>query len=313
MDVDLRDLELLDALGRHQTLTAAARHLYVSQPALSQRLTRLEERLGIPLFERRGRRIEVNRAGERMLQAARMVLSELAEAERDVRELRDGRRAPVRLTSQCATNYEWLAGILHDFRSRMPGVEVSIENMPADEPIPALLDGRLDIALVCKLDGQMNRVRLHRLFDDELIALVAASHPWARQPRVEARDFDDVHLVLHQSYDPASTPAVPLPIPPGATPGRLTTIPLANDLLVEMVASGDAVTILPTWVAAPYLSGRDVVAVPVGSTPQSRTWYCATRHGAREEQVDAFVDVLLGHFAGERRQPRAAVPERVRR
>ena len=84
MDVDVRDLELLEALDQHQTLTAAADHLYVSQPALSQRLLRLEQRLGAPLFERRGRRLVANPAGARMLRAARVALYELRDAVREV-------------------------------------------------------------------------------------------------------------------------------------------------------------------------------------------------------------------------------------
>ena len=112
MDVDIRDLELLDALGEHATLTAAARHLYVSQPALSQRLLRLEERLATPLFERRGRRLVANAAGRRMLHAAQVTLRELRAARLDLHELADGRRRPLRLASQCATNYQWMADVV---------------------------------------------------------------------------------------------------------------------------------------------------------------------------------------------------------
>src|SRR6476659_1808805 len=83
MDVDVRDLELLEAIDRHETLTAAADQLYVSQPALSQRLVRLEQRLGTPLFER-GRRLVPTDAGRRMLRAARVTLVELRTAVREV-------------------------------------------------------------------------------------------------------------------------------------------------------------------------------------------------------------------------------------
>ena len=75
MDLDLRDIELLDALAADGTLTAAAERLFVSQPALSQRLTKMERKLGVPLFEREGRRLVANAAGRRMLVASRQVLA----------------------------------------------------------------------------------------------------------------------------------------------------------------------------------------------------------------------------------------------
>ena len=307
MDVDIRDLELLDALGEHATLTAAARHLYVSQPALSQRLLRLEERLATPLFERRGRRLVANAAGRRMLHAAQVTLGELRAARLDLRELADGHRRPLRLASQCATNYQWMADVVRSLHQQLPGTELRVEPLPDDDPIAALLDDRLDVALVTKLTGDVNRVRLERLFDDELRAVVSARHPWASRASVAATDFADVHLVLCDSYDQTRTPVVPLPIPPGARPARLTTIALGPDMLIEMVATGDAVTVMPSWIVAPYLATHDVASVAVGDPPQRRTWYSATRP-ERSELVDTFVAMMHRQLAGDAPRTRAVVP-----
>ena len=184
------------------------------------------------------------------------------------------------MTTQCATTYQWLPEVLRALREREPGAEVRIETVPDAETIPALLDARIDVALVNKLDRQADRVRLQHLFDDELRAVVSSSHPWAGRAHVAAADFVDVHLALCESYDQNRVPPVPLPVPIGAQPQRLTTLPLTADLLIEMVASGgDVVTILPSWIVAPYLQTHDLASVQVGVTPQARTWYCATRHG----------------------------------
>jgi LysR family transcriptional regulator for metE and metH len=304
MEVDIRDLELLDALGEHATLTAAARHLFVSQPALSQRLLRLEERLATPLFERRGRRLIANAAGRRMLNAAHVTLSELRAARLDLRELADGHRRPLRLASQCATNFQWMPDVVRALHRQMPGTEVRFEVVGDDDPIAALLDDRLDVALVTKLTGDVNRVRLERLFDDELRAVVNTSHPLAAREHLTAADFADVNLVLCDSYDQTRTPIVPLPIPAGARPGRLTTIGLGPDGLIETVATSDAMTVIPSWIVTPYLVTHDVVSLAVGDPPQRRTWYSATLP-ERSELVDTFVATMHSHLAGD--VPRARV------
>ena len=276
-------LELLDALaGEHATLTAAARHLYVSQPALSQRLLRLEERLATPLFERRGRRLVANAAGRRMLHAAQITLRELRTARLDLRELADGRRRPLRLASQCATNYEWMADVARSLHQRLPDAELRVEPLPDDEPIAALLDDRLDVALVTKLDHDVNRVRLEHLFDDELRAVVKLEPPRAHRASVAATDFDEVHLVLCDSYDQAKTPAVPLPIPAGAQPARLTTVAAGPDILIELVATGDVVTVIPSWIVAPYpRHARRRLGRRRRSTPAP---HVVLRHPARTER-----------------------------
>jgi LysR family transcriptional regulator for metE and metH len=296
MSVDLRDLELLDALAGTGTLTAAADKLFVSQPALSQRLRRLEEKLGAPLFERKGRRLVPNSAGHRMLATSRQVLTELREAERSVRELRDGRRRAVRFAAQCTTTFQWLPPILRAFREVRPDADVRLEMVPDDEPIPALLDDLVDVALVIKPDRRMDQVEMTPLFADDMVAVVGESHPWATRAHVTARDFTGVHLILYDGYDQTRIPARALPIPHGARPGRITTMPVITDLLIEMVAGGEGVGILPSWIAEPYLAGHEVRLVKIGAKGQPRHWYCATRSGGRPEEVDAFATLQIDHL-----------------
>lgn len=292
MDVEVRDLELLEALDQHQTLTAAAEHLYVSQPALSQRLLRLEQRLGAPLFERRGRRLVANPAGARMLRAARIALYELRDAVGDVSGIDASRRDTVRIWTQCSTNYQWLPPVLREFRQRQPSTGITLATIQDGAHIDAVVDGEIDIAIVSKLDRAMDRVRLHELFDDELLAIVARDHPWARKPYLGAEEFGVAHLVMFDSYDPARVPAVPLPLPDGARPGRLTLLPLVTELVIETVIASDAVTVLPSWTAAPHLASGRVAGIQVGREAQGRTWYAATRRGGLPEQVRLLVDVL---------------------
>lgn len=297
MDLDVRDLELLEALGEHGTLTAASEQLHVSQPALSQRLARIEQRLGTPLFERRNRRLVPNRAGQRMFKAAGSALAELRVAAADVRELREGRRAPIRISSQCTTNYEWLTPIVSSFRQQLPGAEVRVVATGDEDLIGALLRDEIDVALVSKLQRVMDQVRLQRLFDDELMVLVAPGHPWAGRSDVRADEFSQARVVLFASYSRALEPPVPLPLPPGAHPAQLHTPPVTADLLVEMVASGTAVTVMPSWIARAYVEAGTVVPVGLEAGSQRRTWYCATRHQEPSEAVEYFVEILTGKLS----------------
>lgn len=297
MDFDIRDLELLEALGSQGTLTAAARHLYVSQPALSQRLLRLEERLGMPLFDRRGRNLVANNAGQRMLQAAGRTLGELRSARIDLRELGEGKGRPVRIASQCAASFEWMPLALNTFRHRSPGTDVRVEPIRDDDMIDALLEDRLDIALIAKLDRRVDRVRLERLFDDEIRAVVSARHPWASREYITAADFEGVHIVLPDSYDQQRVPAPPIPVPEGAHYGKLTTVATGFDVVVELVAAGESVTVMPGWVAERVRDRSDVALVQVGAVPERRTWYCATRHGETSRTVKVFGDLILDQLA----------------
>ncbi len=294
MDVDLRDLELLEALEQYGTLTAAAEHLFVSQPALSQRLVRLEKCLGTKLFDRVGRGLVVNPAGKRMLQAARVTLHELRDAMRDVRELQLDQREMIRFWSECLTNYDWLPDVVDRFRRQYPAASVIVQPDQNISHVEALLEHRIDVALITQLDHKTDSVRLERVFDDELVAVVGVEHPWARRPYAEAKDFSDIHLMLFDSFDPDRDQPIPLPIPDGAEPGRLSMLSVFDDDLIDTITNTDAVAVMPSWIATPYLTAGGVRAVQIGRDSHIRTWYCATRHGSMPKHLEVFID-LLGH------------------
>ncbi|MFD7843925.1 LysR family transcriptional regulator [Nocardia sp. NPDC059764] len=297
MDLDIRDLELLDALAGGGTLQQAAGLLYVSQPALSQRLLRMEERLGTPIFDRVGRRLVPNQAGARLLPRASRILADLAAAEREVREVARSGDRHIRLSTQCATTVSWLTPIMRDMRQASPDTMVRMVTVSDDDLAEALVAQRIDVAVLTKLGPSAERVRLTTLMDDEMLAVVAPGHRWVTRKHVTARDFATENLILYDSYDQSRPHATPLPIPAGARPERITLVPMLTELVVELVAAGEGVGILPSWLIAPYLSRGEIAAVRIGHRGDTRTWYAGTRSDDERPHILDFVHRLTTHFA----------------
>ena len=292
MDLDFRDLEMLEALGDGATMTAAATRLFVTQPALSQRLATLEQRLGQPLFERMRRGLRPTEAGQRLLRTARTVLAELRAAARDLERVRMGPRRTLRLTSQCSTNYQWLAPLVQRHREQHPEVDLRFVTAPGDEPLPALRADQVDVALVTKTRAGAAGVDLQPLFEDELVAVVGRHHPWASRGTVDAEELAAGHFVLYEVYDPQRAEAAPLPLPAGIVPARVSTVPMVTQMLVEQVAHDRVATVLSRWVADTYLADGDVVAVRMTRQPPVAAWFLATREGENDPAVLAFAREL---------------------
>jgi LysR family transcriptional regulator for metE and metH len=292
MSLDVRDLELLDALANDPNLMRASERLFVSQPALSQRLAKIEQRIGAPIFERRGRRLVPNDVGLQLLPSAVRILGDLRSAEHHARELARLGRDRLRLATQCSTTFAWITPVMRELREVHPSAVLAIETLPCDGLFDALLGSQIDVAIVNELDPRTDRLRVQHLFDDEMVAVVWPDHPWALQPHVAPDDFTDAHVILHDTGDPWSAPSLPL----GANPAHLTTMPLLTDLIVELVASRDGVSILPAWIARPYVERGQVVAVPLGPRPTPRSWYAAIRHDDARPTVLDLVDLLHAHF-----------------
>ena len=295
--VEIWHLRLVAAVVEHGSLTTAARALHLTQPALSHQLRELEARLHVPLFVRTARRMLPTPAGERLARVARAVLAEVRAFEREVV---DGDLAAaqgtVTLAAECDSCYHWLPGALRAFRERWPGVEVRLAPEHTGDPLGALVDGAIDLAIVRRRAADRH-IRLDPLFDDELVVVMAPDHPLARHPWVDPEELADEPLVLHAGDDGRSSLVAELFDPVGVEPRQVTRLRL-TEAIVELVAAGLGVSVLPRWAVAPMLRAGSLEAVRLTEHGFLRQWLLA-RRAAETTSAHEFdlVELLRRHVA----------------
>lgn len=272
----IQHLRLVAAVGRHGTLTAAARELNLTQPALSHQLRALETRLRLPLYVRTPRRMVPTPGGERLLELATRVLSEVDafEAQVQTRGFSDA-FGTIRVATECYTAYHWLPEVLRTFGKKWPNVELRIHPEYTASPVAALRDGALDLAVVHQPVTD-RRIRLMKLFDDELVLVVHPANPLAARAHVTADDIAAEHLILYSTADGDSAIQRECLRPAGVVPRRLTHIQL-TEAIIELVAAGLGVTSLARWAIAPWLRSGAVKAVRITREGLFRTWSAAVR------------------------------------
>ena len=148
MDLDIRHLKLVRAVTSAGSLTGAGTVLNLTQSALSHQLRDIESRLGTPLFLRVGKRMRLTPAGERLLRSADEVLEAIERTEDSIRQLSGADRGVLRLSTECYTCYHWLPPLLKRYRRAHPNVEVRINGDATSDPLPHLLGGGLDVAIL---------------------------------------------------------------------------------------------------------------------------------------------------------------------
>ncbi|MPZ99784.1 MAG: LysR family transcriptional regulator [Dehalococcoidia bacterium] len=144
----LQQLAYLREVERAGTLTEAARRLHVSQPALSQSLTELERRLGVPLFEREGRRRVFTEAGREVATFAAEVLGRAAELEERLLALREGEAGTLRVGMIDAASLYVLPETIRLFREEHPAVRLQLVVDTSEELLARLRAFDLDLAVV---------------------------------------------------------------------------------------------------------------------------------------------------------------------
>ena len=311
MDIEVRHLQMVTAVAASGSVTRAATDLHLTQSAVSHQLRAIEARLGTPLFLRVGKRMVATAAGGRVLETARRVLDDIKAAEEDVRRHRAGEASVIRVCAQCNTGYHWLPPLIDAFRRTHPAVDVSLAVECTMRPLEALLEGRLDVAIVTDA-VRSSHVRTRPLFEDEHAAIVAPDHRFAAQAFVSPKDLADERLLLYSSSPDDSFTIQKILKPAGVVAGRVSFVMLTEAIL-EMVKARLGVSVMQTWAIAPALRAGDVRAVPITPSGIRRQWRAATlTQAGRVPHVNAFIDLLAARALPARRRPLTVLRARRR-
>jgi LysR family transcriptional regulator for metE and metH len=274
MDLEVRHLRLIAGIAEAGSMTKAAMGLHLTQSALSHQLRDIESRFNTPFFLRVGKRMVLTAAGRRVLESAVRILDDLERIEEDIRQLALHRDGVIRVATQCNTGYHWLPPLLARFNRTHPRVTVSIMADATDRPVQALVDGQIDLAILTN-DVSDPRLRLRRLFTDEMVVLVSRQHPWASKAWISPRQLATEHLLLYSSSPEESFVLRRVLAPAGVSPARLSFIML-TEAMIEMAKAGLGVAVLPRWSAQPAILNRSVAALSITRRGIRRNWTAAT-------------------------------------
>ncbi|UTA48106.1 LysR family transcriptional regulator [Simiduia sp. 21SJ11W-1] len=267
MNLEIRQLKTLVALRETGTLVEAAHRLCLTQSALSHQMKELELQLGGPVFVRKSRPIRFTGAGLRLLALADTVLGALADAERDIQKLVHGEAGRLFMAIECHSCFNWLMPVIDAYRPHWPQVELDFSGGFTFEPLPALVQGEVD--LVITTDPQpLKGIVYAPLFDCEMRLAVAPGHPLACRERVEAADIAQETLITYPVLPDRLDIISRFLAPKGVAPAiRTTELTL---MMVQMVASGRGVCCLPNWVLDEYANLGKLVSLPLGDGMWSR-------------------------------------------
>ncbi|MEW6353525.1 MAG: LysR substrate-binding domain-containing protein [Pseudomonadota bacterium] len=273
--LDLRHLHTLTTLRDYGSLALAAQQLHVTQSALSHQIKALEEHYGCTLFVRKSRPLRWTPAGQRLLELAEQVLTQMHTAERDIAQLVSGQGGRLHIALECHSCFEWLMPSMDAFRARRPEVKMDLSAGFNFDALPALLKG--DVDLVITSDATETPGVIYKpLFRYQAMLVTATDHPLTQRQWIEPRDLAAETLITYP------VPRSRLDIfryflhPAGVEPRAQRTAELTL-MIMQLVASGRGVAALPNWAVADYLAYNYVAARPLGRDGMWGTLYAALR------------------------------------
>jgi LysR family transcriptional regulator for metE and metH len=294
MHLEIRHLKLIAAIADTGNMTRAGNRLHLTQSALSHQLRDAEQQLGARLFTRQKGKMALTPAGEKLLRSARTVIDELERVEKEIQDSNKAgsavERGLIRLSTECYTVYHWLPSRLKTFQQKFPAVEFELIVEATDNPYEALLNGELDLAIVCS-PARNRKIHYTQLFEDEVLLIVSPEHRMAGKLYAEPQDFVDETLLL---FPPKTDSSLLNEIlaPAGVVPRRIQEVTL-TEAIIDLVQGGMGVAAMARWAVAPQLASGAVVGLPLTPEGFHRNWAAAQlREKCAPSYLKEFVKLL---------------------
>ncbi len=185
--MDLSQIQYFLAIIETQGFTKAAERLFVSQPSLSAGIKKLEQELGVVLFERRGRRAVLTPAGKLFLEKARNIINEYQSA---LSTLKDFQQNPtLRLGVVCTLRISIISSLVSAFRVIHPHITIELKDSYANNLNNWLEEGEVDLILTV-LGSQDNPNTSVKLFQQDFLLAVPNIHPFAQREEISVLELD---------------------------------------------------------------------------------------------------------------------------
>lgn len=293
--MELRQLRYFVAVADELHFGRAARRLHMSQPPLSVQVTRLEQEVGVPLFERSTRRVMLTPAGRHLQARARRILEEMDSIRSEMRDYADGLAGELTAGFVSSANYTVLPGVVRLFRTRRSEVTLSLAPLTSGEQLERLRDGSLDVGIVRDevgpADASADAITTEVVFEERLVACLPIDHPLANLPEVTAEQVSELPMIsypgsLMRGYVDRVSEVL------ASAGGAVNVVEevVHQETALGFVAAGVGVSILPESVR--QLVPPSIAVVPLAGSPTTRLLAARAARPANGAACAAFIDCL---------------------
>ena len=250
--MELRQIKYFVALSDELSFTRAAKKLHVSQPPLSFQIASLEAELGVRLFDRTSRSVQLSEAGKAFLPHAQAVMARLDEAVRHVQRVSAGLEGRVHVGLAGSHFFGPFPKFIAQFRSLRPTMEVALQEMTPNEQLGALKDGRLDLCVSRNAMDAVNKdplIQAALLWYDPVVVALPLGHRLGARKTLSLPDLKNEDFVsLRLDSSPFATKLIQACVEQGFTP-TVTQQVVELPAVLNLVAAGLGVAMVPLSLA----------------------------------------------------------------
>lgn len=272
--LDIYEMEVFLAAAETGSFSEAGRRLQMSQPAVSMQIRGLEKRLGVELFHRAGRHINLTEIGQALVPLARDLVNHAAQVQEAVASLQGEVIGVLKIACSTTAGKYILPKLIARFIEKYPAVQVICQVVGREAALGMVVDGEAQVG-ISSLRESLKDLEYRPFITDQVVLIVPPDHPWARRPFITVDDLQDGRFIRREA-DSGTLQTVALALAEyHLSPTDLPTVMiLGNSEAIYMaVAEGIGVAFVSRRAAAEGIAAGRVVEVPVKDMNMTQQLY----------------------------------------
>jgi DNA-binding transcriptional LysR family regulator len=284
--------------ARHQSCTAAAHKLCITQPAVTTQIRKLEDQYALKLFKKRGRNIFLTDEGKTLYSYAKRIFEYEREAEDVIEEMRKLRRGVLRLgTTKTYARY-FMPLLITTFHETFPHIKVHLDEGSSLDMIHSLVDLKNEVAVIARAveDATVSFIPFSQ---EELVVILPPSHPLAQKRAVSVRELAREPIIMKEVGSGTRRKVNTLFERHGCVPNILMETSNA-EFIKQLVQRGEGFSFLVKESVAVELKERKLATVPLeGEEFYLDVSIAYLKNEPLSRPAQAFLDILLEMAQGK--------------
>lgn len=196
--MDIRQIEYFAEVAKHLSFTKAASMLHVSQPSISKAIQNLEAELGVPLFYRSSKQLELTDAGQAVLVNAQQVLEAFKNLRSELTDLMELKKGQIRIGIPPIVGAEFFSKLISHYKEQYPYIEILLTEVGTKMIRQGVEAGELDIGLICSLCTTSENLETIGFMKDPLVLIVHQDHPFTNREFVQLADLEKESFIIYR-------------------------------------------------------------------------------------------------------------------
>ena len=287
----LRQLQILVTVAHTGGYTRAAETLYLTQPTVSMQVKKLSETVGLPLFERVGKRLHLTLAGRKVLNAAEDILERLGHLGDDMTELKGQVKGELHIAGVNTVKY-FVPHLLGAFLQTYPEVKPILTVTNRARVIGRLMDNEDELIIMGQVPDHLE-VEAYPFLENKLIVVASPNHPLARKPSISLARLTKERFLVREAGSGTRLATDHLLAEQGLTINPYMELG-SSGAIKQAVMAGLGLSVLSINNLRLELTGGHIAKLDVEGFPLERYWYAVHVKGKKLSLVTrTFLDFLL--------------------